>query len=338
MNRVSWKAGIVLPLVAINAWVTLLVFDYFQPLGSIFIVASLLAFILNYPIEYLQKYRINRELAVALILILVVAVVASCSILLTPIGIQQWQDGISYIPRWLESLNIKVQLLNNWVIQQELPLNLKLLITEQIGLLPKEIEYLGQEFLHFVLDIVDNIATIIFTFILAIYLLLDEGHILDNLLTLVPNTHKFSSVKIVKQRLQNFILGQMSLASIDGILITMILIALKVPFALLLGLGVSILALVPLGDIIGFTLVSSLVASQDLLLGGEVLALSVLVGQFVDQIIAPRLLGNFTGLSPVQILAALAIGAKIGGPLGLLLAVPIFGCVKDTLTLNKPIN
>ncbi|MHC5823695.1 MAG: AI-2E family transporter, partial [Nostoc sp.] len=48
-----------------------------------------------------------------------------------------------------------------------------------------------------------------------------------------------------------------------------------------------------------------------------------------DQAIAPRLLGKFTGLRPIWVLVALLVGTNVGGVLGLLVAVPVAGFIKD---------
>ncbi|NJL22154.1 MAG: AI-2E family transporter [Leptolyngbyaceae cyanobacterium SM1_3_5] len=58
---------------------------------------------------------------------------------------------------------------------------------------------------------------------------------------------------------------------------------------------------------------------------------SLVIDQLIDQLITPRLLGRFTGLRPLWVLIALIVGTKIGGLLGLILAVPLSGFVKSLL-------
>jgi predicted PurR-regulated permease PerM len=61
----------------------------------------------------------------------------------------------------------------------------------------------------------------------------------------------------------------------------------------------------------------------------KVAAVAVVIDQVIDQAIAPRLLGRFTGLRPVWVLVALLVGTKIGGLLGLLVAVPLASFIKS---------
>jgi predicted PurR-regulated permease PerM len=91
------------------------------------------------------------------------------------------------------------------------------------------------------------------------------------------------------------------------------------------------MTLIPFGDVLSFSLVSLLVASHDFWLGVKTLVVAIVVDQVIDQAIAPRLLGRFTGLSSVGVLIALAVGTKVGGLLGLLVAVPLAGCLKNTI-------
>jgi predicted PurR-regulated permease PerM len=62
----------------------------------------------------------------------------------------------------------------------------------------------------------------------------------------------------------------------------------------------------------------------------KVLATAVVIDQLIDQAIAPRLLGKFTGLRPIWVLIALLVGTNVAGVLGLLIAVPVAGFIKDT--------
>jgi predicted PurR-regulated permease PerM len=76
-------------------------------------------------------------------------------------------------------------------------------------------------------------------------------------------------------------------------------------------------------------------------LGLKVLLAAIVIGQINDNIIAPRLVGNMTGLNPVWIIISLFIGGKLGGVLGLLIAVPCASVVKivvDTLRSEQTLG
>ncbi len=57
--------------------------------------------------------------------------------------------------------------------------------------------------------------------------------------------------------------------------------------------------------------------------------------QIKDNLLAPKLLGNFTGLNPIWIFVAILMGYEIAGLLGTLVAVPIAGTIKGTFDAIK---
>ena len=59
-TMVKFRIGIS-PCTILNGWVLLQVVQYFQPLVSVFVAAMLLAFVLDYPIQFLQRQGVKRE-------------------------------------------------------------------------------------------------------------------------------------------------------------------------------------------------------------------------------------------------------------------------------------
>ena len=68
---------------------------------------------------------------------------------------------------------------------------------------------------------------------------------------------------------------------------------------------------------------------RDFGLGLEVAAIGIAIDQINSNIVAPRILGNLTGLNPVWVVISLLIGAKLGGVVGLLVAIPLASFIKD---------
>ncbi|MEW6498232.1 MAG: AI-2E family transporter, partial [Cyanobacteriota bacterium] len=66
-------------------------------------------------------------------------------------------------------------------------------------------------------------------------------------------------------------------------------------------------------------------------LGMRVAIAAIIMQQIKDNLLAPRLMGEFIGLNPILIFIALLIGAQIAGVFGVIVAVPIAGTVKGTI-------
>ena len=145
-------------------------------------------------------------------------------------------------------------------------------------------------------------------------------------LTLAPKLRS-----ALRQNFHNYFIGQATLASLMGLTLTIAFLILNVPFGLLFGLGIGIMTLFPFGAVFSIWFVSFLIALTEFWLGVKVLVIGLLIDQSIESGIAPRLLGRFTGLNPVWVLAALLLGVRVGGLLGLLIAVPTASFVKNTI-------
>ena len=77
---------------------------------------------------------------------------------------------------------------------------------------------------------------------------------------------------------------------------------------------------------------------QNLGLGLEVLVAVIIVGQINDNVVAPRMIGEMTGLNPVWLILALLIGGKLAGILGLLIAVPFASVIKKSVDQIRKIR
>ena len=111
----------------------------------------------------------------------------------------------------------------------------------------------------------------------------------------------------------------------------------KIPYWLVFGMGIGLLALIPFSDTAGMLAAAILVSFKSVLLGGEVIVMSLLTDQIIDNAVAPKILGDLVGLNPVWILLSLLVGAQLGGFLGLILAVPLAGSLKQILTMASPV-
>jgi predicted PurR-regulated permease PerM len=90
---------------------------------------------------------------------------------------------------------------------------------------------------------------------------------------------------------------------------------------------------VPLfGATIGISLVSLLILGlQGFLPAVQVVVSSIFFQQITDNVIAPRIRGDLTGLNPIWIIIALLIGGRVAGFIGVVVAMPIAATIKSTI-------
>jgi predicted PurR-regulated permease PerM len=179
------------------------------------------------------------------------------------------------------------------------------------------------------------------------YALLDGGHILQQGTQHLPRFWR-RQIRHTLADLHNimvaFVEGQVLLGLLTGVYMFAIYSFFDVPYALLLSSVFAVAELLPIvGTYVGFTPgILVILVSGDFVTLGFVFLLSYLWQSVKDNIIQPQIFGNALGLHPVIVLVALVVCAKLGGIIGILLAVPLSGLlvvtVKRLKTFRKPLN
>ncbi len=122
---------------------------------------------------------------------------------------------------------------------------------------------------------------------------------------------------------KNFIAGQTVEAIILGTLCTVGMFLLRLPYAPMVGALVGVTALIPIvgawtGMIVGSFIILTVEPFKALVFLIFIIALQQVEGN----IIYPRVVGSSIGLPAIWVLAAITIGGRLAGPIGMFLGVP----------------
>jgi predicted PurR-regulated permease PerM len=111
---------------------------------------------------------------------------------------------------------------------------------------------------------------------------------------------------------------------IIGVYITVAMEILGVHYAILLGVAAAILELVPMvGAVVAMALAVIVALLQSPGLGIATVIVGLVGHALEAYVVGPRVSGRVTRLHPLVAMAALLIGAEVGGVLGALFGVPI---------------
>ena len=147
------------------------------------------------------------------------------------------------------------------------------------------------------------------------------------LVSLTPKAHKDHVVIVanrIKKKIGRWLGGQLLLMLIIFALDFIALSIFRVPYALILALFAGLLEIVPyLGPIISVALASIVGFFISPVTGLIILGILTVIQQLESHVIAPQLMKKVVGLNPVVVILALLIGAKLGGTLGAILAIPL---------------
>lgn len=330
--------ALVAPLMVLNAWAVSSIFNYFNSLIVILVGASLLAFLLNYPVSWMESRGARREQVAILVFLTALSILLALGVTLVPLVLTQAQQLVVRLPEWIDSGRYQLLLLNNWADNQGLPLNLDALLVQINDRLKGQLQAIAAQVLNLAVLTVTSLLDFVLTMVLAFYLLQHGDRLWQSLVEWLPAKIRQPFSQTLRLSFQNFFIGQLIFGTCMAFALIPTFLWLKVPFGLLFGLTIGIMALIPFGGTVGIITTTLLVALQDFWLGSRVLIAAVIVQQILENLVAPRILGSVTGLNPVWVLVSVLTGARVGGLLGVIVAVPTAAVIKTALSAVRGRN
>ncbi|SHN09148.1 AI-2E family transporter [Gracilibacillus kekensis] len=138
----------------------------------------------------------------------------------------------------------------------------------------------------------------------------------------------------VDKTIAAYIIGQVTVAFVDGVLMYLGYLIIGIPYALLLGIFVMVTAVVPFfGPIIGVIPALIVALMQDPVMAIYVLIILIVVQQLEGNLVAPTVLGSRLKVHPLTIILLLVIAMPLAGFIGMVIAVPLYA-VGKVLAIN----
>jgi predicted PurR-regulated permease PerM len=334
---VSW--GLLFPIIFLNGWLLLVLAQELQPLLSILIAATLLAFLLDYPIRFLMGRGVSRGIAIGLVLLLFLLVLVVLGLFLIPLILKQANELLTKLPEWIKSGQQQLISLEDWAIAQQLQIDLSGAINQLVARLTTGLRALTSQAFGIVFGAIGSVVNVFLTLVFTIFLVLRGEKLWAGILGWFPSLWNVLIRESLPENFERYIAGQVTIAAIVGLVQTTTLVILRVPLPQLFGIGIGVATLIPFGGTVTIITVSSLLALQNFWLGFKVLLVAISINWAIENILAPRVVGELTGLNPVWMLISLDLGLKLGGALGLVIAVPIASFIKatvDTIRTSRP--
>ena len=332
----TWlRLGLVLPLVGLNAFVLKRVLVQFAPFPGLFLTAALIAFLLDLPCRWLMARGFARTGSITLVMLVTVGLLALASVAIVPLLIEQLSQLISASPALLAAAEQLINQSQNWAVSHDLPANFADLSSDLVSRISLVATQLSQRLLGLLGATVGITINLVIVLVLAVFLLLGADPITAGLAQWLPEQWRDRVTGTLERTFRGYFAGQVVLALILSAGQLLVFTLLEIPYGVLFAVLIGFTTLIPYASAISIIFVSAVLGVQDPRTGLELLAAAILVGQLVDQVIQPRLMGSIVGLQPAWLLISLPIGSRVGAIfgfgdlLGLLLAVPVASCIKS---------
>jgi len=336
------RLSLALPLLTLNLWVLRQLLLPLAPFPALFLAAALIAFLLDLPTRWLSDRGVPRLLAVLLVVGFGLGLLVLSALWLLPRLIEQLGELINALPSWLVEGEIWLDRLKGWAADRALPTEFTDLSSTLFARASQLASQLSQRALGILGATVGITVNTVIVVVLAVFLLLGGERIVAGLARWLPGAVRDLVITTLNRTFRGYFAGQVLLAVILSVLQIVVFTLVGIPYGVLFAVAIGFTTLVPYASALTIVLVSVLLALEDPRTGLEVLAAAITVGQVVDQVIQPRLMGSIVGLQPAWLLVSLPVGARVGSLmgfgdlLGLLLAVPVASCIKTFFDAWRP--
>lgn len=305
-----------------------------------FLVAWLLAYLINPFVEFIQyRCRVKiRIISIFLALLSVIGIIALFIWLIMPGIVEEATKMRTLIHDYLShGASITPFIPESWhtYLQERIDFTK---IAEAMNpqdwreLIEKTATHLWTVLTGSVNQIINIIGWLI-VFLYLIFILLDYDKIIVGFKALIPNRYRAKTLEVfddVKESMNRYFRGQACVAFLVGILFSIGFSIVGLPLAILLGLFIGLLNMVPYLQVVGFlpTLLLCLLKSVEpgqsfwwLVIGCIIVFVVVQIIQ--DMILVPRIMGHVMGLNPAIILLSLSIWGTLLGLIGMIIALPL---------------
>ncbi len=197
------------------------------------------------------------------------------------------------------------------------------ILSEEAEAAPSNIEQVGR-YLGLTAQVLYQIAAI---FLIAFFWTIESERIKRSGVALLPLSRRDGArafIGEVEDRVGAYVLGQLTLSGIMGVLSFIAYLIIGLPFALVLALLVAVMELVPLiGPLIGILPAIVVALSVSPLTALWTVIASLIIHQLEANFFGPRVMKRTLGMRPLVTLLALTAFGTLFGVLGAIIALPL---------------
>lgn len=333
------------------------------------VIAFIIAYILNPIVEFLQRIRISRPVAVVIVYFLLLNLLALGSVLVSQV-VSETGRFVNLVPAAFNSLTELWGRLQLWF--SGLLANLPQAVADRLGLQGTDsqvTQQIQEQVVTFLTQLASSLQAtleqilkggpgflitgatavisttfqVVLIFIASAYFLYDFPRFTANFRRFVPVRWRALYEDVTEKAdhaVGGYLRGQLLITATVGLIIWAGLSIIGVPLATAISFLAAIFNLVPyLGPIIGVTPAVLLGLTVSPLTAILAVGVFILANQLEAHALSPLILSRQTNLHPVTVLLAILAGVGLMGLVGALLAVPVVALTKVLLEdylLDRP--
>jgi predicted PurR-regulated permease PerM len=308
----------------------------FVAAGQVLVLLGLAFFIavgLDPLVLWMYRRGLPRWAAVSIVVLLVIGVVGGFLALAVPLVTEQATKLSQEIPHYLHSLDQKNETFGKLDAKYHIVKGVQKLLNG--GGSFKSVVGLGKALLGF-------ITSFVLVTVVAIYLLVDLPRVRRAVYLLAPRSRRPRMVLLTDEildRVGGYVLGNLLLSLIAAGLTIAWALIFGIPYALLQGLLVGLLDLIPIiGSTIGGIIVSLVALTVSFPVALATGGFYIVYRFLEDYLLTPRIMRRTVAVPGLLTVLATILGGALLGIVGALVAIPIAAALKllhDEITLPR---
>lgn len=314
------------------------------------IIGGVIAYLVNLLMSFYERHyfpklshkkaviKTRRAVCMPAAILTLLAIISLIFGLVIPELIECIKTFIKVIPAFIDDL------LKNDFIHRVIPeifiekldsVNWQSFIEKGIGFVTQGVGGAVDVVFSTIMSIASGVVTGFLSVIFAIYLLVSKEKLLgqgQRLCAVYLTEKRYRRIsyffEVVNDCFRKYIVGQCIEAVILGVLCMLGMLALRLPYAAMIGALVGFSALIPVaGAYIGAGVGAVMILTVSPVKALIFLIFLIVLQQLEGNLIYPRVVGNSLGLPAFWVLLAITVGGGVMGIIGMLIGVPITSAI-----------
>lgn len=300
------------------------------------LIGSTVALVLSFPVRLLERW-LPRNSAILTVVGSTVAFAVIGLSLLIPYGISEISHFVQQLPAISDTVEAEIRkTLMEFYERGWIERHPDVVIEDAQGTLLSRGEVIIEQLLNNAADALTRTFSIAITtfgvIFVATYLLIDIPKFKTKFIYSFSPAYRPDATQLwatIGDSLSRYLGGLLISILIQGGLATIALYALGIPYAIVLGVWMSLTAILPyVGAFLGAIPAILVALTISWKMAVVVALVYVAINQIEGNLITPRIQGSAVRVHPLLIFIAVIGGSQIAGPLGAILAVPTLAVVR----------
>jgi len=302
-----------------------------------FIFALILSILFNFIIDFLQKKKVPRYLATALVYSSLFLIIAFSFYKTAPIFLKEIKQFSLNFPYYLQKVSPVLEKVGIKIFQQQ---------ESFLSVLENNLAKVGDNILNALTVIFGGVKATLFIIFLAFFLSLEQNlleRVFANFAPVKYHPYLFNLLPRVRKKVSGWFISRIIGVVFVGALSYLAFSILNIKYAFILGVLAGLFDFIPIiGPVIAAFLIFVIVVITSFDQAIFALIAFIIIQQLENNLLFPILFRKFIGIPPALVLIALVVGGQLWGFTGAILSIPLTGVVfellKDYLKIKRKLS